>query len=115
MTNLTPTRHSTLDIRHLLPSPLHNPLLRILFPVARLAPFRVPTPRRHGMRIALPRFAFTAPVRMVHRVHGHAAHMRHASEPPGPARLARPERLVLRIAQLTERGPALQPNQPDLP
>src|SRR5579862_1639468 len=63
------------------------------------------TPRRHRM-ISL-YAAFAAAVRMVHRIHGHAAHGRPFAVPARPAGLAVRHVFMIEIAHLADGGHAV--------
>src|SRR5436190_8867858 len=58
--------------------------------------------------------AFTAAQRVIHRVHGDAAHARAATEPAGLPRLADRQQLVLRVADFADGGEALAAHHPHL-
>src|SRR5690242_11508281 len=70
----------------LLRLPRHDPFVGPLV-IPRLESARRLSPWRHRMPPAR-RFAFAAAVRMVHRIHRHAAVMRRLAHPPLPSRLA---------------------------
>src|SRR5262249_61835758 len=89
----------------LLGSPAHNELVRALV-VASLVAARRLSPRRHRMASA-GSFAFTAAVRMVHRVHGYAAVHRLLAQPDVASRFADVHVLVLHVADLADRGHAI--------
>src|ERR1700727_3002196 len=88
----------------LLTASLHNhAVARTL--LSRLRPQRRETPRR--LRVVSLHAAFTAAVRMVHRVHGHTAIRRPSSVQTRAARLAVSHILVIQIAQLPDRRHAI--------
>src|SRR2546422_7760508 len=84
--------------------PLDNLLVRALV-VPRLRAQRRKTPRR--LRVIAFASAFTATVRMVHRVHGHTANRRPAAVPARPARFAVGNVFVIQITHLADGGHAV--------
>src|SRR5208282_5714262 len=91
-------------IRPLLPS-LHNVPVRTLV-IARLFAQRRERPRR--LRMVALHFAFTAAVRVIHRVHGHAANGWLDAAPARAARFAESLVFVVEIAHLPDRRHAIQ-------
>src|SRR3954447_26006495 len=84
-------------------SSLHSPIsddhfLRALV-LPRLVTARRLTPGRHRVAAA-GSLAFTTAVRMVHRIHGHAAHVRPNALPTRSASLTQADVFVLNIADL---------------
>src|SRR5215813_7340334 len=91
----------------------HNHLLRALV-VTRLVTARRLTPGRHGIAAARS-LSFATSVRMVHRVHRHAAHMRPNSLPAGATRFAERNVFMLDVPDLTYRRATLNRDAPDFP
>src|SRR5690606_10138556 len=88
------------------PAVAHDELLGALV-VTRLVTLGGHAPRRDRMRVALPRLALAATVRVVDRVHGRAAHGRLDAAPALGARLAQLLQVVLDVADLADGGAAL--------
>ena len=65
-----------------------------------------------SLRVVALHAAFTAAVRVVHRVHRHAAHRRTLAVPPRASRLAVRHVLVVQIAELADRGHAIHAELP---
>src|SRR5437879_2447193 len=63
-------------------------------------------PRRHRVRVALPRLSFSAAVRVIDRVHRQAAHGGPNAQPARLAGLAHANDLVIDVAQLPDGGAA---------
>src|SRR5207247_7836321 len=98
--------------RAMLLLPLHDELIGS-FVIARLVTERRNSPRRHGV-IAL-YSAFTAAMRMIHRVHDNTAHRWPDSHMPLAAGLANGDVLMIEIAHLADRGDALHIDQSHFP
>src|SRR5436190_5277541 len=79
----------------------HDPLVGPLV-VARLETTGGLAPGRHRMASARG-LAFAASVRMVHRIHGHAAIVRRLAHPAGASRFAQRYVLVIDVAHLADR------------
>src|SRR5439155_20186527 len=94
--------------RAMLLLPLHDELVRSVV-VACLVTERRNSPRRHGVITLHP--PFTTAVRMIHRVHDHAAHRGPDSHMPLAAGLSNRDVLMIDIADLTDRGDALHIHQ----
>src|SRR2546423_13553418 len=99
---------------NLLNSPISdNHLLRTLvmarlISAGRLAPW--------GYRISSAgSFSFAASVRMVHRIHGHAAHMRANALPARAAGFTQRNVFVLDVAHLAHSRAAFNRHAPDFP
>src|SRR4030095_11309486 len=108
-----PNRQSQIKNRQSFHSPIsYDHLLRPLVvtrlvTTGRLAP--------GGYRIAAARsFAFTTTVRMIHRVHRHAAHVRPNSLPARAAGLTKRDVFVLDITYLAHGGATLNRNPANL-
>src|ERR1700722_3122321 len=86
--------------------PLHDHAAGALVMTGLLA-LGVPAPGRHRMRIALTGLAFSAAVRVIHRVHRQAAHRRTHAPPANRTGLAVLAQVVLIVAELTERRAAI--------
>jgi hypothetical protein len=93
-----------LCLRQLLPS-LHNVAVGTLV-VARLLAKRWERPRR--LRVIALHFAFTATVRVIDRVHGHAANRWLDAPPPRAACLAERFIFMVEVADLADRRHAIQ-------
>src|SRR5690242_4000777 len=94
------THHSSLFL-----SSAHDEFIGALV-VASLVAARRLAPRRHRMTTARG-LAFAAAMRMIHRVHRHAAHFRAATEPARAARFAETDVGVFDIADLADGRVAL--------
>src|SRR4051812_2734374 len=92
----------------LLLSPLDDELVGRLA-IARLVALGRLTPRRYGMAAARG-LAFTAAERVVDRVHRDATHVRPLAKPAAAAGLADRHVLVIEVADLPDRGVALDEN-----
>src|SRR5580765_479231 len=55
---------------------------------------------------------FTASMRMVHRIHGHAANRGTLAMPASPTRLAVSHILMIQVADLADRGHTVDPESP---
>src|SRR5690348_15708463 len=82
--------------------------------LARLVSLRLHAPRRHG-GLRRGGAAFAAAVRMVDRVHRHAAHRRPHAAPAYAPGLADRFEVVLGVAGLADRCPAVDVDLADLP
>src|SRR5215469_13280794 len=91
-------------ITELLLTTLHDHAIGALV-LTRLLAERRESPRRH--RVITLHAAFTTAVRMIHGVHGHAANGRFLAAPTRAARLAIGLILVVEIANLADRGHAI--------
>src|SRR5437868_8467551 len=94
-----------LSVLTLLASPLHDEFIGALV-VACLVSTGGLAPGRYRMASATG-FALAATVRMVHRVHGHAAVGRTNSKPARASRLAYGNVFVVHVAHLTDGGHAI--------
>src|SRR6266404_6032892 len=94
---------SLLVFTSLLPT-LNDLLVRTLVP-ARLLAQRRESPGR--LRVITLDLAFSSAVRMIHRVHGHAAHGGLDAAPPGASGLAKRFILMVKVANLANRGHAI--------
>src|SRR5688572_5266241 len=90
---------------HLFLPALHYETVRVLA-MPRLVALGGLAPRRHRVTAARG-FAFTTAERVVHRVHGDAAHVRALAQPAAAARLADRDVLVIEVAHLADRRHAL--------
>src|SRR5437868_2697424 len=91
----------------------HDQLVGFLVLAARALSERRDSPRRHRMAAAF-RLALAAAVRMVHRVHGGAAHGRTLAAPAAAARLAARHVLVVDVADLAHGRSAGEGDAPHL-
>src|SRR5258708_13791947 len=89
-------------------SPAHNELVRALV-IARLVATGGLPPRGHRMASA-GGLAFAAAVRMVHRVHGHAAVHRLLAQPDVASRFADGNVFVVYVSDLAHGGPTVNPH-----
>src|SRR6202048_3912188 len=94
---------SLLVFTSLLPA-LNDLLVRTLVPAGLFAQRRE-SPRR--LRVIALDLAFSSAVRMIHRVHGHAAHGGLDAAPPGASGLAKRFILMVKVANLANRGHAI--------
>jgi hypothetical protein len=78
-------------------------------------PFVVPAPRRNRVRVTLTGLAFTTTVRVVDRVHDHAADGRADALPALGAGLAELAEVVLAVADFTDGGAAVDVHAADSP
>src|SRR4029077_3905766 len=85
-------------------APLHDLPVGALV-IARLLPKRREGPR--GLRVIALDLAFTAAVRVIHRVHGHAANGRFAATPTRASGLAVGLVLMVEVAHLADRRHAI--------
>src|SRR5262245_22233699 len=90
----------------------HDPRVRRPRAASRLVPFRRLAPRRHGV-VALA-LALAATHRVVDRIHDRATHRWPEATPAHAARLADRDVLVIEIADLADRGHAVEADEPDL-
>src|SRR5215468_3142003 len=93
-------------------SPFNDELIRA-FVVARFVAARRLSPGRNGVASARS-LAFTASMRMIHRVHRHAAHRRALAQPPRATGLADRNVLVLDVAHLSDGGHAVDRDDANL-
>src|SRR5512138_1615309 len=92
-------------------APLHDVPVGLLPPGPRLHLALAPRAARMAAARAL---ALATPQRVVVRIHRDAPHRGADAEPAGAPGLAQRDVLVLEVAQLPERGHALQPDLPHL-
>src|SRR5262245_45610981 len=92
----------------LLASPIHNEFVGALTVARLIAACRL-APRRHRMATARG-LAFTAAVRVVHRIHRHTAVVRTLAHPALAAGLADRDVLVVEVADLADRRHAVDKN-----
>src|SRR5690606_33315973 len=91
---------------HCLLPPLHDHVAGALV-APGLQALGLPAPRGDGMRVALAGLALATAVRVVHRVHHHAAHGRADAAPALGAGLAVVAQVVLVVRQLAQGGAAV--------
>src|SRR5437867_13093554 len=96
----------------MLPLPLDDELIGTLV-IAGLVTERRHTPRRQRVISLHP--AFTAPVRMIDRIHHDAAHGGPDSHMPLASGLPDGDVLMIEVADLADRGDALHIHQSDFP
>src|SRR6266436_4256399 len=98
-------------MNRLLDSPIPpNHLLRTLIPACLVSACRLP-PGRYRIAPAR-RLAFSATMRMVNRIHRHAAYVRSDTAPAGAAGFAQRDIFVLDIPNLSDCGPAFNRHSP---
>src|SRR5579863_3816826 len=82
--------------------------------IPRLESARRLAPRRHRMTAARG-FSFTAAMRMIHRIHGNAAIVRHLAHPTLASRLAQADVFMLDVAHLPDGRRAFHQHFANLP
>src|ERR1700722_14643484 len=94
------------DLQSFVLAALHDHAVGALI-AARLLALGLQSPWAHGMRVALPRLALAAAVRVIDRVHDDTANRGTHAEPTYRAGLAEDAQVVLVIAHLADRGAAI--------